>query len=288
VPTLVVVAFVLIGLALNGLLIHAAARIAKQFVSSPAPPARPPVTGTWPQVFKAALLRLVLVIAVQLALVETLEQVSVQWKESTSELWGTALAVATLGGLAWACWPGYRLKRSWGFWAGGIVGSSVLLLGLDNFYTWQLRPNLGLYREPDWVAQHPGFQRQLLERIEGNLWREPGAGPPATVEPPPVVVQTVPPSGASDVDPAVADIRITFSKPMQDHSWSWRQWDGERFAEAAGEPHYLADGRTCVLPVKLEPGRVYTLWLNDETHREFKDAGGQPALPYLLIFETRR
>jgi serine/threonine protein kinase len=148
VPTPVVLVLVLIGLALNGLLIRTAARIAKQFVNSPAPPVRPPVTGTWSQVFKAVVLRLVLVIVVQLALCETLDQVSGQWKESTEELWGIALAVVTLGGLAWACWPGYGLKRSWLFWAGGIVVSSLLLLALDNFYAWQLRPNLGLSREP--------------------------------------------------------------------------------------------------------------------------------------------
>ena len=35
--------------------------------------------------------------------------------------------------------------------------------------SWHLRPNLGLYQEPDWVAQHPGFQRELRERIEANM-----------------------------------------------------------------------------------------------------------------------
>jgi RNA polymerase sigma-70 factor (ECF subfamily) len=108
------------------------------------------------------------------------------------------------------------------------------------------------------------------------------------VEAPPVVVQTVPRSGASEVDAALAEIRVTFSKPMLDRSWSWRQWSGEPFAEAAGEPRYLSDGRTCVLPVKLQPGRVYTLWFNDERHHDFRDADGEPAVPYLLIFETRK
>jgi serine/threonine protein kinase len=164
----VVVALILLGLVLNGLLIRAAVRTAKRFVNSPAPPARPPVTGDWPQVFKAAGLRLVLVIVVQLALLETLEQVSVHWKESTEELWGIALAVATLGGLVWSCGPGYHLKRSWFFWVGGTIVSSLLLLTLDNFYSWHLRPNLGLNRERDWVAQHPGFQAELRRRI-GNF-----------------------------------------------------------------------------------------------------------------------
>jgi hypothetical protein len=30
---------------------------------------------------------------------------------------------------------------------------------------------VGLYQESDWVAQHPGFQRQLQARIQANLWK---------------------------------------------------------------------------------------------------------------------
>jgi hypothetical protein len=40
-----------------------------------------------------------------------------------------------------------------------------VLLTLDNLYNWHLRPNLGLYQEQDWVAQQPGFQRELRQRI---------------------------------------------------------------------------------------------------------------------------
>jgi hypothetical protein len=494
----------------------------------------------------------VLVIVMQLALFETLEQVSGRWKESTGELWGIALAVATLGGLAWACWPGYRLRQSWWFWAGGILVSSLLLLGLDNLYAWHLRPNLGLHREADWVGQHPGFQWGSRQGIAANLWHKPKVepfGPPVEMflpldeahpvalcdldtgrqlspdafdvenpetrsrarkemldlallfkhgqltalgldlgvgwvphfvpnlqltsqaavnfwlldrrkpkaidtlqvptnligrfvyrtreggvglcelsglsgappgvklrlqpvlampplpsllrqpapEPPlritgtvtdavtgqpiagarvddnrygasptqapqqawtdadgryelrtwyeehsiaasapgyepklatlftkvfgserekrmdfqlqpaagalkssplprvpvpPVVIQTVPPSGAAEVDPALTELRATFSKPMQDGSWSWCRWaDGkeENFPRIAGSARYLEDGRTCVLPVKLQPGRTYALWLNHrDSARNFKDADGQAAVPYLLIFETRK
>jgi hypothetical protein len=451
--------------------------------------------------------------------------------------------------LVWACWPGYSLKRSWWFSAGGTVVSSLLLLGLDNLYAWHLRPNLGLHREADWVGQHPGFQWGSRQGIAANLWRKPevrpfeppveiflpldeahpvalcdldtgrplspkvfdivnpetssrvrkemldlaflfehgqvtvlgldlgvgwvphfvpndkltsqaavnfwlldrrkpkaidtlqvtanligrfvyrtreggvglcelsglrdtpagvklrlqrvpelpslprnnapepplqitgtvtdavtgqpiagarvddnryGASPtqapqqawtdangryelrtwyeehtiaasapgyetklatlftkvfgserekrldfqlqPAAVAPkssllspapvPPVVIQTVPPSGAAEVDPALTELRATFSKPMQDGSWSWCRWaDGkeENFPRIAGSARYLEDGRTCVLPVKLQPGRTYALWLNHrDSARSFKDTDGQAAVPYLLIFETRK
>ena len=38
---------------------------------------------------------------------------------------------------------------------------------------------------------------------------------------PPVVVKTVPEAGATDVDPAITEIKVTFSKDMADKSWSW-------------------------------------------------------------------
>ena len=48
-----------------------------------------------------------------------------------------------------------------------------------------------------------------------------------------------------------------------------------------------ADKRTCVLPVKLEGGKTYVIWLNSERFNNFKDPQRRPAIPYLLVFETR-
>lgn len=151
-------------------LVRAAILRARQFVNTPPPPELPRAAGAWEDVAKQSALRLGLVIVIHLAMFETLEQVSVHWRESTSELWGIALAAATLGGLTWAFWPGYQLKRSWLFWVGGTTISSLLLLAIVNFYSWHLRPNLGLNREPDWVAQHPEFQKKMQREIEKNLW----------------------------------------------------------------------------------------------------------------------
>jgi Bacterial Ig-like domain len=105
---------------------------------------------------------------------------------------------------------------------------------------------------------------------------------------PPVVVKTVPEAGVSDVDPVTTEIRVTFSKEMQDGSWSWATHSRESFPETTGKPKYLEDQRTCVLPVKLAPGKTYALWINSQKFRNFKDAKGQPAVPYLLVFTTKR
>ncbi|MCF7732617.1 MAG: DUF3108 domain-containing protein [Akkermansiaceae bacterium] len=103
---------------------------------------------------------------------------------------------------------------------------------------------------------------------------------------PPVVVKTVPVAGAAEVDPGVTELRVTYSKPMRDGSWSWSTWGEENYPATTGKPNYLADRRTCVLPVKLNPGKFYAIWLNSAKFKNFKDAAGHSAVPYLLTFTT--
>jgi RNA polymerase sigma-70 factor (ECF subfamily) len=105
---------------------------------------------------------------------------------------------------------------------------------------------------------------------------------------PPVVVKTVPAAGAGDVDPKLTEIKVTFSKDMEDNSWSWAMLSEESFPKMDGKPKYLDDKRTCVLPVKLEPGKTYAIWVNSEKFHNFKDKDGKPAVPYLLTFKTKK
>lgn len=102
---------------------------------------------------------------------------------------------------------------------------------------------------------------------------------------PPVVVKTVPQAGDTKVAASITELRATFSKKMMDGTWSWA---GADESWVTGKPHYLEDGKTCVLPVKLEPGRTYVVWMNSPSFRNFKDAQGQSAVPYLLCFETAK
>lgn len=75
---------------------------------------------------------------------------------------------------------------------------------------------------------------------------------------------------------------------MQD-GWSWAMITKESFPTMDGKPKYLADKRTCVLPVKLEPGKTYAIWVNSgDKFTNFKDAGGRTAVPYLLTFKTKK
>ena len=105
---------------------------------------------------------------------------------------------------------------------------------------------------------------------------------------PPSVVKTVPAAGDTAVDPALKEIRVTFSKDMTtDRMWSFCQISKETFPESGGQIHYT-DKRTCVMPVKLEPGKSYVIWINRGQFNSFRDTSNTPSVPYLLVFETRK
>ncbi len=105
---------------------------------------------------------------------------------------------------------------------------------------------------------------------------------------PPFVVRTEPAAGSTDVDPALGEIRVTFSKDMQDGNWSWVTINKDAFPEIVGKPRFEADKRTNVASVKLAPGKTYALYLNSGRFNSFRDVAGQPSVPYFLVFKTRK
>ena len=113
-------------------------------------------------------------------------------------------------------------------------------------------------------------------------------GKPSVKNLPPVVVKTVPMAGDTRVDAAtVKDVRVTFSKKMIDGNWSFVQISDDTYPKMTGKIKFSGDGKTCILPVTLEPGRTYVLWINSERYDNFKDLDSHPAVPYLLVFETK-
>jgi len=104
---------------------------------------------------------------------------------------------------------------------------------------------------------------------------------------PPVVVKTEPQSGFTDVDPSITELRVTFSKPMTDGDWAWAQISDDTYPKTTGRPRFLDDHKTCVLPVKLESGKTYVIWLNLPPYDSFQDTDGHRAVRYLLAFQTK-
>lgn len=104
---------------------------------------------------------------------------------------------------------------------------------------------------------------------------------------PPVVVETNPRAGAVDVDPSLAEVRVTFSKDMMtDNMWSVVKISDDTFPKIDGDVRYQ-DARTFVIPVALERGSTYALWVNYKQHDAFRDVNGSASIPYFLVFQTR-
>ena len=77
---------------------------------------------------------------------------------------------------------------------------------------------------------------------------------------PPVVVKTVPESATP------RSIRRSWrSRPRSARRLTIGEnysWAGPTESWMTGKPHWLPDGKTCVVPVKLQPGKAYATWLN--------------------------
>lgn len=161
-----------------------------------------------------------------------------------------------------------------------VLLAAVVFLGMAH-YDARRAQEVAAAKMTEALERIAAESRQRSSLAEAELTAKLAAAPPE-------VTETMPKTGATDVDPDLKEIRVTFSKPMMDGSWSWSQASDETFPETTGEPRYLDGGKTCVLPVKLAPGKSYEIWLNSEKFHNFKDRDGRPAVPHYLHFQTRK
>lgn len=120
---------------------------------------------------KTLVTRILLVGFLHLVTFEGIMQLSVQWRESSEELALMTETALPLIGLIWAVLPAFRqMPHRIAYRGALVVGLLTVCLAVTNLYAWHVRTNIGLYEEPGWVAEHPGFQRELRERIRANRW----------------------------------------------------------------------------------------------------------------------
>lgn len=102
----------------------------------------------------------------------------------------------------------------------------------------------------------------------------------------PKVLALSPENGATNVDPALKTIVITFDRAMKDKSWSvvGSKTDVPAITET---PRYDDARKQLTLTVKLEPGRTYRIGLNGPKKQGFVDADGIVLEPVVYTFTTR-
>lgn len=98
----------------------------------------------------------------------------------------------------------------------------------------------------------------------------------------PTVSQTVPTRGATNIDPGLTEVRITFDRDMRPNGYSF---SGMPKSRDGRKPKWV-DTRTCVLPVELQPGQSYWVGINADGRTSFKSAEGTPAAFDELRFTT--
>ena len=74
---------------------------------------------------------------------------------------------------------------------------------------------------------------------------------------------------------------------MMDGCWSWAYTKEEDFPQMTGQPYYDVTNKINTLPVKLESGKSYIIWINSEKFKNFKDKSGTPAFPFKFTFTTK-
>jgi len=103
----------------------------------------------------------------------------------------------------------------------------------------------------------------------------------------PKVVAMTPANGATDVDPGLKMIRVTFDRPMRDGGWAF-VGGGPNFPKVTGKPSYDEKRTTLTLPIELKPGWSYEFWLNRGRFDSFRSADGVPLAPVHVTFQTRK
>jgi hypothetical protein len=101
----------------------------------------------------------------------------------------------------------------------------------------------------------------------------------------PVVVSTYPhPEEVVKYD-LVSELKITFSKPMQ-NGCSICYISPQSFPKLIGKPYFSKDKRNLIHKIELEPHRKYVMWFNLPDYIGFADTEGNIAIPYMLTFRT--
>jgi beta-lactamase regulating signal transducer with metallopeptidase domain len=103
----------------------------------------------------------------------------------------------------------------------------------------------------------------------------------------PTIVSTQPRIGATDVDPSIKEISVTFDRDMDVGGYSWTGAGPFHPPSPPDAGPVWIDKRTCVLPVQLEGESFYRVGINSTSYQNFRSAMGVPAETTAIYFATK-
>lgn len=101
---------------------------------------------------------------------------------------------------------------------------------------------------------------------------------------PPKVVQAVPDTSTTNVDPNLRELRVVFDQPMSQGGRSI-VGGGQNFPKFVGAPRWEND-RTFVSSWKLKSDHDYWLSINSDKFQNFRSQSGESAEPHPISFHT--
>ncbi len=105
----------------------------------------------------------------------------------------------------------------------------------------------------------------------------------------PKIVNIFPKNNSKGVDPNIPQIVVLFDIPMSEgFAFAQRSDQTALDGEKDTKPFWTADGKACVMPVKLKPGKTYETMMNFKPFLGFYSADGVPAEELFYTFSTAR
>jgi len=103
----------------------------------------------------------------------------------------------------------------------------------------------------------------------------------------PQIIAISPPNGATDVDPGITEIVVTFDRPMGPGMMWYRRGPPETYPRHS--PAVWDDDQRTIRArnAVLEPGRTYEIWFNFGGFTVFRCVDNIPLMPFQYTFTTR-
>ncbi len=188
---------------------------------------------------------------------------------------------AALNGLGWIAKAGGDMDKAVAYWVKAVdaaPGVTASLSGLVDHYTEKGDNEQVVKYLKLWHKAEPD-NNEVAEKLKAAQGKDSASIKGVQV------ISTNPEVYSGSAPATLEAIEVTFNTTMKNGGWSWTG-GGDTFPESAGSISYDSKRRTCRMPVKLQPGKVYWVGINSPSHKNFKSAKGEPAKRYVILFAT--